>query len=314
MDDLINRIGNDLNVPPELITKGFSQAHVKFKKIRIPKKSGGFRTAIQPTVELKLIQDWFVTQVLCKLPISRAATAFRSGSTILANATAHQTALYSVRIDIESFFPSIRFSDLASVLAKHKAQLDPFVETKSFHAALQLACFDASGNLPIGYPSSPMIANVVMYDFDNEIIEIIQRNPEKYGLGQITRYADDFVFSTDKKGACRSFVITMHDLVTKTISPKLTINEAKTRFMSRLGGSTIITGLRITNDAEVRVHSNYRDHVRLLLKLCAEGRLPDDEVKALVGHLAFVEHADPKLFTRLSFKYYEIIHRLRAFS
>lgn len=312
MKNLIALISADLNIPGELVEKAFAQAHVKYKKIRIPKRSGGYRVAIQPAVELKLIQDWFVTRVLCTLPVSEIATAFKIGSSILGNAIAHQNGLYAIRVDIASFFPSIKFHDLANVLEKHERLLPTGVATKSFYSGLKLACFDADDCLPIGYPSSPLIANVVMHEFDKQISELISKTPEIYGTAKVTRYADDFIFSTDKKGGCQSFLAAIKNLIEEIDKPKLLINESKTRFMSRLGGSMIITGLRITNESEVRVHANYRDHVRLLLKFYAKNRLSEEEQGSLLGHLAFIEHTDPKLFTRLSFRYYEEISRLRA--
>lgn len=312
MKNLIGQISADLNIPGDLIEKAFAQAHVKYKKIRIPKRSGGYRIAIQPTVELKLIQDWFLTRVLSKLPVHEIATAFKSGSSILGNAIVHRNAAYAIRVDIASFFPSIKFDDLAKALVKNEELLPPVVTTESFNSALRLACFDAENRLPIGYPSSPLIANVVMHEFDKQISERISSAPEIYGTAKVTRYADDFIFSTDKKGACHSFLAAIKNLVDETDEPKLLINESKTRFMSRLGGSMIITGLRVTNESEVRVHANYRDHVRLLLKLYAKNRISEDEQRSLLGHLAFIEHADPKLFTRLSFRYYEEISRLRS--
>ena len=47
------------------------------------------------------------------------------------------------------------------------------------------------------------------------------------------------------------------------------------------------------------------------MKLYSEERLQSDETQQLVGHLAFIEHVDPALFTKLSFKYYDDIAKLR---
>lgn len=83
--------------------------------------------------------------------------------------------------------------------------------------------------------------------------------------------------------------------------------------MSRMGGSTLITGLRINQQGNVRVHANYRDHVRLLLKHYSAGKLNAEESQKLIGHLAYLENVDPKLFTRLSFKYFLDISKLRGY-
>ncbi len=50
----------------------------------------------------------------------------------------------------------------------------------------------------------------------------------------------------------------------------------------------------------------------MLLRLYSTGRLKQEDISKLRGHLAFLEHADPALFTRLSFRYFEEIAKLRA--
>ena len=146
---------------------------------------------------------------------------------------------------------------------------------------VKLVCLDRGGRLPIGFSTSPDLANAVMFEIDTVLIQAIS-DQARFGRAALTRYADDFVFSTDKKGACEKFLDQMRLTISECASPRLTINEKKTRFMSRAGGSTIITGLRVTNDAAVRVHSNYRDHVRLLLHHYKGGRLGIEEQSKLM--------------------------------
>lgn len=312
MRDFIELISDDLGVDPEIIGKALRRASSKFRRVYIPKKSGGFRVAIQPESELKLIHTWLIHRVFSKLPVSRAASAFIHDSSILKNANAHKASRYAVRVDIQRFFPSIRFNDLAQRLKRSKERLPDWANCEAFYRLVNRACFDSSSRLPVGYSTSPSIANSVMYDFDEALIECLRSRPDVYGDAVITRYADDFVFSTNKSGACREFVSTISKLTLETRSPALKINDDKTRFMSRAGGSMLVTGLRVNQRGVVRVHANYRDHVRLLLKLYASGRLGQDEHQKLVGHLAYVEHVDPILFTRLSFRYCDEIERLRS--
>ena len=246
-----------------------------------------------------------------KLPVSSVATAFRKNSSVLTNAQIHRKALYSVRIDIESFFPSIKVNDLLRITREAQTlQTEQWTES-DIGQLLAQACFDRDGRLPIGYPTSPDIANAVMYKIDTMLIDEIS-DRERYGVANLTRYADDFVFSTDKIGACASFLAHMQKMLATTFSPQLKINHKKTNFMSRKGGSTLITGLRITNQEAVTVHANYRDHVRLLLKLYQQGKLRTHEQNSLAGHLAYIEHVAPSLFTKLAFRYHSEIRSLRV--
>lgn len=312
MANLTELVSSELGVPSTLIEDALRLAFTKFRKIHVPKRSGGFRTIVQPSAELKLTQCWLNARILSLLPISTAASAFRPGASILKNASTHKRARYSVRVDLSNFFPSIRSADLVRSIQASCPTLPPGVAMADLAPFIRRACFDRDDRLPIGYPTSPSIANAVMCDFDNELIRIISEESIQFGRAQMTRYADDFVFSTDKPGACSLFVEAIRTLISKTESPRLKINEAKTRYMSRLGGSTLVTGLRINQDGNVRVHATYRDHVRLLLKHFSSGKLKPEEHQKLVGHLAHIEHVDPMLFTRLSYRYFEEIARLRG--
>jgi len=166
--------------------------------------------------------------------------------------------------------------------------------------------------MPVGYMTSPAIANAVMLGFDQALELAITSDKDRFGDARISRYADDFIFSTNKAGACKEFLSAFLDLIAKTNSPKLTLNKSKTRFMSLRGGSTMVTGLRITQQGRVRVHSRYRDHVRLLLKLYSKNKLQKETLHELRGHLSYIEFSDPQLFTKISFRYHREISALRA--
>lgn len=305
-------IGDQMRVPAKLIENALRLAHVRYRKIHVKKRSGGHRVIVQPAAELKLVQAWLRVEVFARLPLSDIAAAFRPEASIVKNAATHRESLYSVRVDLNDFFPSIRSGDLMRVILANKSALPPFVEDPGFADFIRCACFDRGDRLPIGYPTSPSIANAIMFDIDAELERLLKINSDTFGDARLTRYADDFVFSTDRQGACHEFVRTIGHLLSSVRSPRLSLNASKTRFMSRRGGSTLVTGLRINQDGLVRVHANYRDHVRLLLKHFAAGSLVEDDAARLGGHLAFIEHADPRLFTRLSFRYFEEIAKLRG--
>jgi RNA-directed DNA polymerase len=312
MIDFAELVGKQMKVQAGLIQSALDLAHMRYRKVRVPKRSGGERVLVQPAAELKMVLAWLDAEVISKLPISSVATAFRPGASIVKNASEHRSSLYSVRIDIKDFFPSIRTNDLITVVRNNLSVLPPFVTDPGFEELVRKGCFDRSGRLPIGYPTSPAIANAVMYELDGALLEMVRRDPTEFGVSRLSRYADDFVFSTDKQGACRVFVHCFERTLANTTSPKLRLNASKTRFMSRAGGSTLVTGLRINQNGLIRVHPTYRDHVRLLMKHYSGGVLREDDLPRLVGHLAFVEHADPRLFTRLSFRYYKEIAKLRG--
>lgn len=312
MPNLIEQISQDLTVPQELLEKACRLAHFKYRKIKVPKRSGnGYRTFTQTTPEIKLIQSWLLLNFFPCFSVSSIASAFLKGASILKNARVHKNGRYSVRVDMVDFFPSLRFCDLVGVIKAKSGSLPAVYLEQDSLTLLHRVCFDGAGRLPIGYSTSPIISNLLMYEFDNRLSDIVNSDPSVYGNSKVSRYADDFVFSSDKPGACKSFVDAVFQLTNEIKSPSLKVNGSKTRFMSRAGGSTLVTGLRINQQGVVRVHPDYRDHVRLLLKLFSQDRLKAGELQRLRGHLAYIESTDPRLFTRLSFRYFDEIARIR---
>ena len=313
MPSIEELIATDLGVMPEWVSSAVANAPNNCKLIRIPKQTGGTRAIYQPAIESKMIQRWLMSRLLRFLPVSEISTAFAAGSSIVKNAHAHKHSRYSVRVDVANFFPSLTVSDLWRVIVANKTHLPGWATESRAFEILSAVCFQPGRHLPIGYPSSPCIANAVMYDLDRKLLNLIKADPSKFGRAVLTRYADDFVFSTDLSGACSEFVSAVRRLFSECDSPKLALKLKKTRMMSRASGSTLITGLRVKPNGEVGIHANYRDSIRLLLRLFAQGRLDATEAPSLRGHLAFIEYADPGLFTRLSFRYHrQIEHLLRG--
>jgi hypothetical protein len=265
---------------------------------------------VQPSVKLKPILNWIDSVILSQIKISDIATAFRCGSSIISNAAAHRNSPYSVRIDLSDFFHSIKILDLTNAIVNSGNKLPEWMKSPDTQKLIATACFDVMGRLPVGYSTSPKIANIVMFSLDKILSQLIS-DTTVFGNAYLTRYADDFTFSTNKKGACREFHSQLDTILKNNVSPRLNINVKKTRFMSLKGGSTLITGLRVKQNSEIGIHQNYRDHIRLLLKLYSEKRLNEKDVSKLRGHLAFIRYADPSLITKLSFKYYSELSDLR---
>lgn len=308
--DLLQLIARELQMPLEAIEASVATSHARIRRVEFTKRNGERRFAYQAAATVKPVLLWLRMRVLPHLEVSPIAVAFRRESSILKNAQAHKDSRYSIRIDIKDFFPSISSSDIVRVIQTSGHIRAAGWNTDAVSELVERVCFDRLRRLPIGFPTSPDLANAVMYSIDSALLGAISDH-NRFGSAVLTRYADDFVFSTDKRGACELFLDEFRQTLACCHSPMLRINEEKTRFMSRAGGSTLITGLRVTNQGGVRVHANYRDHVRLLLHHFKAGRLSDEERVRLTGHLAFIEHVDPGLFTRLSFRYSDQIAELR---
>ena len=312
--NIIERISKDLEVPGILVESALKNPFGDCKILEIPKRNGsGFRRVYHPSVKLKLVQTWLSTVVFSKLPVSPIASAYVKGKSIVDNARAHSRFRYSIRVDIENFFGSIKLEHLVLTLNRNERFIGDVYCLDGFFDVLRKSCFSRENYLLIGYTTSPIVSNAVMCDWDNELLSLLKK---EFGGGErfcLTRYSDDFVFSTNEKGACRRFFRSFKAFCESRSSPSLRVNENKTRFMSSMHGA-MITGLLVNKEGDVRVSRKYRDGVRLLLSLYKKGRLKSEDFEKLSGHLSFVSYADPKFFTSLSYRYYEEIDRLKHLS
>jgi RNA-directed DNA polymerase len=304
-------ISYDLNIPINLIDEALLSARTQVKRFHIPKKNGDKRFILQPSKKLKTLQYWLIHNIFKKLPVHPAAMAYREGISILDNAKRHSQGKYFVKIDLKDFFPSVRFSDLLPIVKKwHVAENPGWALDIEAINLIRLCCFYTGDRLPVGYPSSPAICNFVMYEFDVALSNLISDVP-KFGEVVYTRYADDLVFSTSKKGVSKLLIETVSTLIANTTSPLLTINGSKTRIGSSTGGSALVTGLKVCDEGHITIHKKKKDQIRLLLSLYRKNMLKKEEFNSLIGHLSFIHHVDPSFYSKLSLKYFIEIDQLK---
>jgi hypothetical protein len=311
LPSLLEEIAEELEVPLDVIKEALARAHWQYRKFRVRKHSGGYREIVQPAPGVKIVQKWLSMTLLSKMPVHSAATAYRKGCSIRANAHLHRKYRYSVRLDFEKFFPSISSADLFEAICQtSQASIQRFV-LPEWQRIIELACFDASKRLPIGYSTSPEISNAVMHSFDDRVARLLQDKRASFGEAIFSRYADDIVFSTDVRGACKTFAEDLGALARAHKSPALALNLAKTRLMSRGAGTSLVTGLRLGYQGNVTLHRRYKDGVRLMLSLYARKSLKPEDVSKLRGHLAYIEGVDGAFLTKLAARFPHALALLR---
>ncbi len=304
------KISTDIKIPISLLDEAISNAHKHIKKFHLRKRKSGYRVICQPSAKLKTIQYWVIKNICNYLPVDKSAYAYRDGVSILDNAFFHASNKYFLKVDLKNFFPSISFIDFREIVRGWYKKNQPIWELdKNSESILKKVCFDKKGFLPIGYPSSPSISNIVMYPVDLAIKKEIKEG--KYGKMLYTRYADDLIFSTDKKGVCREFLGKLRRIINDTRSPKIEINKCKTNICSSSAGSAIVTGLRIANDGHITIHKKQKDHIRLLLSLYKKGILKNDDYSSLLGYLAYVRYVDSAFYSKIQHKFFKEIDSIK---
>jgi hypothetical protein len=144
---ILERMATQLALAPLFLIKLAGSASYRSKEYKIPKRSGGERTIHHPARELKLLQYWLIDNLLIELPVHPLATAYRRGSSIRENAASHVANNYLLRVDFQDFFPSLKGSDVVSVLQAME------LTDADISLARQIVCrFDC---LTIGAPTSP---------------------------------------------------------------------------------------------------------------------------------------------------------------
>lgn len=154
-----------------------------------------------------------------------------------------------------------------------------------------------NGQLPIGAPSSPIISNAVMYQFDDAMSAIAAEFSCIY-----SRYADDIVFSTDLPHTLRNILDEVRRYLSVKTSLSLRLNEAKVVFSSKKR-RVRITGLVIDCRNDISIGRKMKRQIKSLVHQFSIANLDVDKLVYLKGYLAYVNSVEPKFVTSLSNKY-----------
>ena len=234
-----------IGISPRLLSSFIYAQKKHYRSFTIGKRAGGTRKINSPKLFLKVVQYWILDYLLFRLKIHPSCHSYQMGKSIITNASQHTGRAFVANVDIANFFGSIHIRQLVPLLRSND-----FGEEFSTVVSRLLMLDDA---LPQGAPTSPIISNAFLYDFD----ENCSNRAKGIGLAY-SRYADDITVSGDRK----DLIVNFFDDIGLLLREKgLRANEKKTRIASR-GGQQRVTGL------VVNVHAtpprNFRRTVRAM--------------------------------------------------
>jgi RNA-directed DNA polymerase len=299
MDDkaLIYNMSVDTGLHQKHVIDIIRRAPASYKVFHIEKRSGGYREIAQPSKDVKLIQRWLIEKILeAKLPIDDATTAYKKGSSIKVNAEKHKNSNHLVKIDFTNFFPSITILDITSHLNKF---LGCYLDETAVNIVSRLCSWKKSrGNyvLCIGAPTSPIISNSILYEFDKKISHLCAQENAVY-----TRYADDITISSESHGVVNKYLRIITDVLANLEYPRIKINNKKTIFASR-SGRRFITGITLTPTHEISIGRDRKRLIRAMYHRYLSGNLGEDEQKKMFGLISFAEDIEPGFSCRLKKK------------
>ncbi len=270
-------------------------ASKRYKVYDIPKRNGGTRRISHPSREIKAIQRWINRSLLANLPVHTNATAYAPGSSIKKNATAHARTRFTLRIDFKDFFPSFTRFGIIDFLRFAQSKYSLQINEDDIIFISKVMCRNDS--LTIGAPSSPVITNAIMYEFDQAVSHACDERGLIY-----TRYADDLFISTTESGGFKGIEALIGIISDNFTYAKLQINSSKTAYLS-MRNRRIITGLIITPDHQVSLGRARKREIKSLIFRFISQKLEIEEIFRLKGLVAFAKDVEPSFYTSLVLKY-----------
>ncbi|OTG68417.1 hypothetical protein B9T25_06125 [Acinetobacter sp. ANC 4470] len=272
----------------------------RYKVYPIPKKNGGERIIAHPAKELKYIQRVIVKILKTKLSIHHSSYAYMNNISIKDNAALHSNNDFILKMDFKEFFPSITpliFFNALNTQNIHLSKIDSallanFLFWKPYRKQKLV--------LSIGAPSSPLISNFVMYEFDNQISSLCRNLNITY-----SRYADDLTFSTQEKNVLYVLPKQIQQILNTTYKKGIRINPEKTSFISK-AFQRKVTGLILTNENNISIG---RDKKRLISSMLHKYKIglntQKEDIEKLTGLLSFAFYIEPH-FKESMIRKYEI--------
>lgn len=295
MTTAIEKVCDDLGFTEIEFIEFCSLAPHRYKKFFIPKKNGsGQRLVAQPARSLKRIQRWLVSEYLSKLPIHEAAAAYVAEKNILDNAKKHAGNKVLVKYDFKDFFPSIKPSDFLKLMSRNEAGMTAY-EAEIFSRLIFWNPGHKSGlELCIGAPSSPIVSNAVMFEFDKTVSEFCESESLTY-----TRYADDLCISGNDDSIFEPVDRFIKKQVFEMESPNLLLNPSKTQFINE---KTVkkVTGLYITNNEKITVGRKLKRKVRAMVHNFHKGNLSAKDKERLKGYLCYLSNVEPSYLQKVA--------------
>ena len=251
----LSSLENDLGCSAKMLYTLSNSVASHYHTVKIPKENGECRTLCVPDDELKTVQRRIADRILCYAEISPYATAYRLCGSALNNARPHVGHKIVLKLDIRHFFDKITY-----YLVKEKAFPDD-VFSEPNRILLAMLC-SYNGCLPQGAPSSPVISNIILKDFDNIIGVWCGKRNITY-----TRYCDDMTFSG-------SFDPTpVKSLVSKELYKLgFYLNEKKTAIV-RNGQQMLVTGIVVNERAGIS--AEYKRKIRQEMYYCMKYGVAD---------------------------------------
>jgi len=254
-----------------------SKSQHKFYRTFQVKHGKKSRTIHSPRVALKVVQKWLGYHLSNATSFDSHVCGFIKGRSFVDAAKMHEGAKWVYSVDIADFFPTVSSEQVSEALIS----IGYLPESSELIA--NLCTLDKV--LPQGSPASPVLSNLVMKGIDRELLCLA----DKYGL-KVSRYADDIVFS-----GTGIFIDELPKAIDNIFEKSaFSLNQDKTFFADAEKGQRLkVHGLLVKSD-KVTLTKGYRNKIRAFKHMLAQGKVCEDDMPSLQGHMKFSEFIEFK--------------------
>ncbi len=239
----------------------------QYKIIKLSKSGGKFRTVYAPSKDYKEKLTSFLLDLQQKIhdaDTDKIVHGFLRGRGPVTNALKHVGHTYTLSLDLEDFFDSVKAEMVEGYLSEEQRAL----------------CF-IDGIARQGLPTSPLIANLAFLKVDRKIKEALA---EIGAYVVYTRYADDLIFSFNAKELAASIEASVEKIVRES---GFVLNSGKTSLQSSKGGRRMITGIAV---GERHIYPSRK------LKRQIRAALHQQNREQAYGLLSWAECREPQAF------------------
>ena len=305
---------------PSSVLEWLSDERAQHYLVKAIAKRGSVRGKLpriieQPKRLLKAAQRDIVREILQWVPVHPAAHGFVRGRSVTSFTSEHVQQSAVLRMDIESFFPSIRAPRVSAVfrslgyprsvvrvltnLCTTSSRLDGqvFLADLPYEQQAKLVALYGHTHLPQGAPTSPSLANLVAYRLDARLLGLAEKARCHY-----SRYADDLLFSGDRRWQ-RQAEQFANQVAAIAMDEGFQINHRKTRLMPQ-AARQVATGIVINR--HTNIERRQFDNLKATLNNCvrsgpaSQNRDQHANFRAhLLGRIGWVEQLNPARAAKL---------------
>ncbi|MEH2303386.1 MAG: reverse transcriptase family protein [Nostoc sp.] len=300
----IDHIARAVNCLPSFIHQVLERTSLFYNIKKIPKKGkrqkGQYRIIYEVELELNIIQKNISTAITSKQQFHEYVQGFVSKRSIATNASLHLSKKYVLNLDIKNFFDSItqkQVSDVFKELGCTERSAEIFTKLCTLN-----------GHLVQGASTSPVLANLVCKELDQDFARLAQQYNCSY-----SRYADDITFSGDLTPGKKDIEKCLNKY-------EFELNPAKWKHQRR-GRSQYVTGLTVFDNTKPRIPKFIKKQLRQILYYASKYGWDNHEskvnscnhknmhyeIKRINGLIAFMYSVEPERALQFDLQWQKII-------